>query len=239
MKALAVITGASSGIGMECAKTLSALGHPLLLLARRVEQMEKLNLPNTLCRKVDVTDYAAFEAAVHEAEAKFGKTDLLVNNAGVMLLGHPARQKLSEWEQMVDIDLKGVFYGVHIVLKDMVARNGGTIINIGSTAGRKNSLTRTVYNAVKFGVHAFTETLRMEVAESNVRVSVVAPGVVDTELLDHMEDKSISESIKKSKAAFDNGLRAKEVAEVIAYLYSLPQHICLREIVLAHTRQQA
>lgn len=239
MKALVVITGASSGIGLACAKKFSVAGHPLLLLARRVENMEKLNLPHTLCRKVDITDVKAFEAAVREAESQYGKTDLLLNNAGVMLLGNPVTQSLSEWEQMVDIDLKGVLYGIHIVLKDMAARNCGTIINIGSTAGRKNSLTRAVYNAVKFAVHALTETLRMEVAQSNVRVSVVAPGVVDTELLSHTTDTKLIEDYQQMKTNFDGGLKPEEIADIIAYNYALPQHICIREIVVAHTRQTA
>ncbi|MGL5254694.1 MAG: SDR family oxidoreductase [Brevinema sp.] len=239
MKSLVVITGASSGIGMACAKKFSGLGHPLLLLGRRLEKMDSLNLPNVICRKVNVTCKDSFESAIREAEESYGPTDLLINNAGVMLLGNPLSQDIEEWDQMVDVDLKGVMYGSHIVIKDMAARQHGTIINIGSTAGRKNSLTRAAYNAVKFAVHAFSETLRMELAGSGVRVSVIAPGVVDTELLSHTTNSEIVANYKEMKSHFNGGLKPEDIADAIAYTYALPQHICIREIVIAHTKQQA
>ncbi|MGL5722295.1 MAG: SDR family oxidoreductase [Brevinema sp.] len=239
MKPLVVITGASSGIGMECAKKFSELGHPLLLLARRINLLDDLNLPNTICRKVDVSCKDSVDASIREAEETYGKTDLIINNAGVMLLGHSLSQDIEEWDQMVDVDLKGVLYGAYAVLKDMAARRHGTIINIGSTAGRKNSPTRAVYNAVKFAVHAFSETLRMELAGSGVRVSVIAPGVVDTELVSHTSSPEIVANYKEMRSHFNGGLKPKDIADAIAYTYNLPQHICIREIVIAHTEQQA
>lgn len=143
MKKLVVVTGASSGIGMEFAKRFSREGHPVLMLARRQEVMEALQLPNCLCRSVDVTDPAAMEAAVREAEAIYGKTDLLINCAGLMLLGHPDGQDFEEWSRMIDVNVKGVLAGTKAVLSDMMARNEGTIINISSIAGRKTFDIRT------------------------------------------------------------------------------------------------
>ncbi|MFF0610329.1 SDR family oxidoreductase [Nocardia tengchongensis] len=140
-KPLIVITGASSGIGAATARLLSSQGHPLLLLARRLEQLEELALPNTLCRKVDVTDRGAVEAAVHEAEEQFGPVDAIVNNAGAMLLGRIVDQPIDEWERMIDLNVKGVLYGVRAVLPGMIARGGGTILRsveevTGPEAGR-------------------------------------------------------------------------------------------------------
>ena len=146
MKKLVVVTGASSGIGMEFAKRFSKEGHPVLLLARRREVMEQLNLPNCLCRSVDVTDLAAMQAAIREAEGLYGKTDLLINCAGLMLLGYPAEQDFEEWSRMIDVNVKGVLAGTKAVLKDMMARNEGTILNISSIAGRK-TLTSTRFTA--------------------------------------------------------------------------------------------
>lgn len=137
MKKLVVVTGASSGIGMEFAKRFSREGHPVLMLARRREEMEKLNLPDCICHSVDVTDLSAMQAAIRGAEAQYGKTDLLINCAGLMLLGYPDQQDFEEWSRMIDVNVKGVLAGTKAVLADMMARNEGTIINISSIAGRK------------------------------------------------------------------------------------------------------
>ncbi|MDF4720803.1 SDR family oxidoreductase, partial [Vibrio parahaemolyticus] len=130
MKKLIVITGASSGIGEAIARHFNEQGHALLLLARRVERLEALNLPNTLCEKVDVTDKASFEAAIEKAEALYGPVDALVNNAGVMLLGQIDTQEASEWKRMFDVNVIGLLNGMQSVLAPMKARNSGTIINI-------------------------------------------------------------------------------------------------------------
>jgi NADP-dependent 3-hydroxy acid dehydrogenase YdfG len=146
MKKLVVITGASSGIGEAIARRLSDAGHPLLLLARRVEKLEALELPNTMCEKVDITDKATFEAAIQKAEVAFGPADALINNAGVMLLGQINTQDASEWKTMFDVNVLGLLNGMQAVLAPMKARNSGTIINISSIAGRKT-----------FGNHAASE----------------------------------------------------------------------------------
>ena len=238
-KPLVVITGASSGIGEECAKVFSALGHPLLLLARRVERMEALGLPNTLCRKVDVTDRAALAAAVAEAEAQYGPVDLLLNNAGVMLLSPVVDQNPEEWDTMVDVNVKGVQNGVFAVLKGMLARERGTIINVSSVAGRKLFGGASAYCGTKFAVHAFSEGLREECAAKNVRVSVIAPGLVATELLSHTTNDALRTGFESWAASIGGGLSSKDVADAAVYIYNAPQSVHIREIVLTATKQQA
>ena len=239
-KPLVIITGASSGIGKATAQRFSQAGHALLLLARRVEKLEELNLPNTLCRKVDVTDLAAFQAAVDEAETKFDPADLIVNNAGVMLLGNAITQNPVEWQQMLNINVMGVLNGVKTVLGKMVARNHGTIVNISSIAGRKTFPDHAAYCATKFAVHALTENIRGEVAGSNVRMTVIAPGVVETELLSHTTDAAIVDGYKAWKAnTIEQGLNPDDIARSIEFAYSQPQNVCIREIVIADTKQDA
>lgn len=240
MKKLVVITGASSGIGRATAIRFANLGHPLLLLARRIEKLEELNLPNTLCRKVDVTDLDSFQNAVNEAESLYGEVDLIVNNAGVMLLGNAITQNPQEWQQMLNINVMGVLNGVKTVLGKMVARQSGTIVNISSIAGRKTFPDHAAYCATKFAVHALTENIRGEVAGSNVRMTVIAPGVVETELLSHTTDNAIVDGYKQWKAStIEQGLNPDDIARSIEFAYSQPQNVCIREIVIADTRQDA
>lgn len=127
-KRLIIITGASSGIGEATARLFASRGYPLLLIARRLDRLEALDLPDTLCRKVDVTDRAALLAAVAEAEARFGPADAIINNAGVMLLGDMTEQPPQEWDRMLDVNVKGLLNGIHAVVKGMVSRRHGTII---------------------------------------------------------------------------------------------------------------
>ncbi|KAA8728740.1 SDR family oxidoreductase [Ewingella americana] len=239
-KALIVITGASSGIGLATAKLLSSRGHALLLLARRVEPMNALNLPNTLCRAVDVTDIDAFSAAVKEAQQQFGPIDALVNNAGVMLLGGVDQQNPTEWEHMLNVNVKGLLNGVHAVTKGMIERKAGTIINISSVAGRKTFPNHVVYVGTKFAVHGMSENLREELSPHNVRVIVIAPGAVETELLSHTTNDEIKAGYQEWKQEMGGKvLSAEDVAHAIDYAYSQPQYVCVREIVLAATRQGA
>jgi NADP-dependent 3-hydroxy acid dehydrogenase YdfG len=239
MKKLVVITGASSGIGRATAIKLSNEGHPLLLLARRKERLEELNLPNTICKCVDVTDLDTFKSAVAEAEEKFGKVDCLINNAGVMLLGQAKSQNPEEWKQMLDVNVMGVLNGIHVVLDDMVKRNEGTIVNISSIAGRKTFPDHAAYCGTKFAVHAITVNIREEVSSNNVRMIVIAPGVVETELLSHTTSDEIKEGYTDWKQTIGGGLQAEDIANSISFAYSQPQNICIREIVIATTKQQA
>lgn len=238
-KPLIIITGASSGIGEAAARLFSNAGHPLLLLARRLERMQALALPDCLCRAVDVSDREAFVAAVKEAEALYGPADALINNAGVMLLGQMHEQDPSQWEQMLDVNVKGLLNGIHALVGGMIERRQGTIINVSSVAGRKTFPNHVAYVGTKFAVHGISENLREEVAAHNVRVVTIAPGAVETELLGHTTDEGIKEGYQAWKAEMGGQvLSAEDVAAAIAYAYQQPQHVCIREIVLAATRQQ-
>ncbi|WP_407333248.1 SDR family oxidoreductase [Enterovibrio sp. 27052020O] len=238
MKKLVVITGASSGIGEAIAKQFSAQGHPLLLLARRVERLEALNLPNTLCKQVDVTDKASFDDAVAAAQAMYGEADLLVNNAGVMLLGDVSTQDAAEWQTMFNVNVVGLLNGMQAVLAPMIARNSGTIINISSVAGRKTFPNHAAYCGTKFAVHAISENVREEVAAANVRVITIAPGAVETELLSHTTSDEIKAGYESWKEDMGGILAADDIANAVTYAYNQPQNVCVREIVLTATRQQ-
>lgn len=237
-KPLIIITGASSGIGEAAARLFSNAGHPLLLLARRLERMQSLALPDCLCRAVDVSDREAFVAAVKEAEALYGPADALINNAGVMLLGQMHEQDPSQWEQMLDVNVKGLLNGIHALVGGMIQRRQGTIINVSSVAGRKTFPNHVAYVGTKFAVHGISENLREEVAAHNVRVVTIAPGAVETELLGHTTDAGIKEGYQAWTEMGGQVLSAEDVAAAIAYAYQQPQHVCIREIVLAATRQQ-
>ncbi|MFV0288860.1 MAG: SDR family oxidoreductase [Mycoplasmatales bacterium] len=244
MKKLIVITGASSGFGMEMAKLFAAQGHPLLLLARRVELIEQMikeeNLKNALAAQVDVTDYSTFQAAITKAQTLYGPVDLLINNAGVMLLGSITNQNPQEWQTMLDVNVKGVLNGMQIVINDMLKNNTGTIINVSSIAGRKTFQNHAAYCATKYGVHALTETIREEVSAHNVRVLTIAPGAAETELLEH----TTSQQIKADYYAWKDSMGGKSmdalhVAQSALFMYQMPQDVSIREIVLAHTKQDS
>lgn len=238
MKSLIVITGASSGIGEAIARRLSAAGHPLLLLARRIERLQALDLPDTLCELVDVTDQASFEAAITKAEAVYGPTDCIVNNAGVMLLSELDAQDPAEWKTMFDVNVIGLMNGMQAVLAPMKARQSGTIINISSVAGRKTFPNHAAYCGTKFAVHAISENVREEVADFNVRVTTIAPGAVETELLSHTTSRDIIEGYETWKDTMGGALQADDIARSVEYVYQQPQGVCIREIVVCATRQQ-
>jgi len=237
-KQLIVITGASSGIGEAIARKLSAAGHPLLLLARRVDRLEALGLPDCMCEKVDVTDREALELAVRKAEAEFGPADCLVNNAGVMLLGLIHDQNPDEWKNMYDVNVLGLLNGMHAVLGSMKERKAGTIINISSVAGRKTFPNHAAYCGSKFAVHAISENVREEVAADNVRVITIAPGAVETELLSHTTSDDIKAGYDAWKEDMGGVMVPQDIADAVAYAYGVPQNVCVREIVIAPTKQQ-
>ncbi|MBR9728477.1 SDR family oxidoreductase [Shewanella intestini] len=238
MKKLVVITGASSGIGESIARRLSSEGHPLLLLARRVERLTALNLPNTLCEAVDVTDKASFESAIAKAEAQFGAVDCLINNAGVMLLGQIDTQDSSEFQRMFDVNVMGLLNGIQAVLASMKARQTGTVINISSIAGFKTFANHAAYCGSKYAVHAITETVREEVAASDVRMITIAPGAVETELLSHTTSDEIKAGYDGWKQQMGGVLAPDDVARAVSFAYAQPQNVCIREIALAPTRQE-
>ena len=238
-KPLVVITGASSGIGAATAQAFSAAGHPLLLLSRRLDRMEQLGLPDTLCIGVDVTDTAAVKAAIEQAETQYGPVGCLVNNAGVMLLGQVDVQDPAEWQTMLNVNVMGVLNGIHAVLAGMKQRSAGTIVNISSVAGRKTFPDHAAYCATKFAVHALTENIREEVSGTGVRLAVIAPGVVETELLSHTTDEGIKAGYQEWKQDIGGAIGPEVVADAIMFAYNQPPNVCIREIVLAPTSQQA
>lgn len=240
MKKLVVITGASSGFGKALALEFNKAGYPLLLLARRIELLEEMNLENAICEKVDVTDKDAFERAVRNAEAFYGKTDLIINNAGVMLLGNLENQDSKEWQRMLDVNVIGVMNGMQIVMNDMKERQSGTIINISSIAGVKPFANHAAYCASKYGVIGLSEVTRGELSPYNVRVMRVCPGAVDTELLSHTTNEEIKDGYNDWKSSVGvNSITTEDVAKTIKFAYELPQGVNLREIQIADTRQDA
>jgi NADP-dependent 3-hydroxy acid dehydrogenase YdfG len=238
-KPLVVITGASSGIGEATARAFAAKGYPLLLTARRQDRLDALGLDTAICAAVDVTDTAAMAAAIAAAEQQHGPTDLLVNNAGIMPLGTVANQNPAEWRSLFEVNVLALLEVTRLVLPGMIARTRGTIVNLGSVAGRNIYGDHTVYNGTKFAVHAMSEGLRREVAAHNIRVTVMAPGQVATELLDQTADAAIKAGYREYTQSIGGGLPPSSVADLIVHTYELPQQLCIREIVLAPTAQDA
>ena len=237
-KKLIAITGASSGIGAATAKAFSAAGYPLLLMARRIELMEAMNLPNAICKEVDVLDLEGMKSAISEAEDAHDKVDCMINNAGVMIIGKPQSQNPEDWQKMLDVNIRGVLNGIHLVLKDMVERQSGTIINMGSIAGIKTFPDHTVYWGTKFAVHAITENIREEVSGSNVRLINIAPGMVYTELLDHGCEEEARKGWMDYAEQIGGALKPDSIAESVLFSYQMPQEVCVREIVICPTGQE-
>lgn len=234
---LVVITGASSGIGASMAQRFSDAGYPLLLLARRLDRLEALQLPNTLCRAVDVTDAQALQAAIAEAEAQYGPVDCLINNAGVMLLGQIDSQDPTEWQRMLDVNVMALLNGMQTVLSPMKQRQHGTIINVSSVAGKKSFPNHAAYCGTKFAVSAISETVREEVAEHNVRVMNLCPGAVETELLGHTTDQTIIDGYEAWKSEMGGVLVADDIARTALFMYQQPQQVHIREVIITPTRQ--
>jgi NADP-dependent 3-hydroxy acid dehydrogenase YdfG len=234
---LVVITGASSGIGAATAQAFGSRGYPTLLLARRAELIEQLQVPDSLARSVDVTDREALAAALEEATARYGAPDLLVNNAGVMPLSRVVDQDPEEWRTLFDVNCLALLTATQLVLPGMVAAGRGTVVNISSVAGHHVYPNHAVYSGTKFAVNAMTETMRREHADDGVRFSLVSPGIVDTDLLVSVSDAAIKESYEATKKRLSGGLEAATIAETIVGLYELPQDVCVREVVIAPTSQ--
>lgn len=235
---LVVITGASSGIGAATARAFAAAGHPLLLIARRLEPMQELGIADAELAACDVNDTAAVAAAIARAEQRFGPVDLLVNNAGLMALSPVAEQDPALVQEQFDVNCVALVKNSQLVLPGMQARKHGTIVNIGSIAGKQLYGDHTVYNGTKYAVHAMTEGLRRENAVHGVRVLLVAPGMVDTSLLGHTHG-DVLDGYLDYKSSIGGGLLPDDIAQAILSAYQLPQHISFREIVVAPTSQDA
>ncbi|MDY0871637.1 SDR family oxidoreductase [Dongia rigui] len=231
-----LITGASSGIGEATARALGAEGAKLVLGARRTDRLEKIAAEIKTAggtvewRKLDVTDRADVAAFVDFAKATFGRVDVIVNNAGLMPLSPFTALKVDEWDRMIDVNLKGVLYGIAAVLPLMKAQGMGHIINISSMAGRRVMATAGVYCATKFGVHALSEALRIE--NNDIRVTVISPGATESELADTITDQA-------TKAAITNlrkqAMGADAVARAIAFAIAQPDDIDVGEIMVRPT----
>lgn len=241
-KPLIVITGASSGFGAEIAKLFNAEGYPMLLLGRRVEKIKSLPLDfqNVLVESVDVINKTEFEQAIQKAEKVYGPTDLLVNNAGIMLLGNILTQDPEEWSRMMETNVLGVLNGMQIVLPQMVERQGGTVINMSSLAGKKTFVNHAAYVASKFGVHGLSETIREEVSGKNVRISLVSPGAAETELLTHVTDNQALDDYNAWKQSMGGTTMSPQVvAQSVKFIYDMPQEVNIRELDIAATNQDA
>lgn len=228
-KNLVVITGASSGIGDAIAEKFASEGYPLLLLSRSGKgiQGEKI-----ICAAVDVTDYAALSAAVREAENRFGPTGILINNAGISKRGPFDKQPPEEYKQIIDINITGVLNGIHSVFESMIERKEGTIINLGSTSGKRVRADNTAYSASKHAVHAISESLRYRASENNVRVMTIAPGPTESPIWNKLGLPPEEVVSYKEKMHL---MQTDELANVIYYCANLPQHICVKELIVAPT----
>lgn len=169
---------------------------------------------------------------------KFGPLGCLVNNAGLMLLGAIHEQNPEEWKQMYDVNVLGVLNGMHIVLPGMIHRKKGTIINISSVAGRFTFPHHAAYCGTKYAVHAITENVRKEVAQHNVRLAIIAPGAVETDLLSHTTSEEIKAGYEGWKKEMGGVLRPEDIARAVVYAYEQPQNVCVREVMVAATRQE-
>jgi NADP-dependent 3-hydroxy acid dehydrogenase YdfG len=238
-KPLVIITGATSGIGKQTAVRFAEAGHPLLLLGRDTAKLNDLNFEHAMVKEVDVTDIDAFKQAIAEAEAKYGEADALLNVAGVMLLGDIADQDHKQWQTMVNVNIVGVLNGMQAVLPGMRARKRGTIMNVSSIAGIKPFPLHAAYTGTKFAVHGLTDNVREEVAGDNVRVTTIAPGAVETPLLSHTTSDEIKANYHTWKTEMGGVLAADDVARTMLFVYQQPQSVCLREVVLATTKQAA
>lgn len=237
-KPLIAITGASSGIGEATARAFSAAGHPVLLMARRIDRLEALDLPNAVCRKVDVRDRDALVDAVRAAEAVHGPVDMMFANAGIARLGDIGKQDPAEWDEMIAINVNGVMNSVHAVMAGMMERRRGTLVMMSSIAGRKVYPDHTVYCGTKFFVHGVSESLREYLSAYDVRVIVISPGIIETEVLDHVTDPNTLANYRANKVAIGGGIPSSHVADLILGAYQLPQNALVQEICITPTRQK-
>ena len=237
-----VITGASSGMGEAAARYLAAQGASVVLAARRIERLQSLAdvLNNqggkALAVETDVTDPNQVQRLVDEAVQTYGRVDVIINNAGLMPHSPLERLKIDDWNRMIDVNIKGVLYGIAAVIPYMKEQKSGHIINVSSVAGHKVRAGGVVYAATKHAVRVISEGLRQEVKPYNIRTTVISPGAVDTELPSSATEPDVAENLHKFYKAF--AIPADSFARAVAFAMSQPEEVDINEILFRPTRQE-
>jgi NADP-dependent 3-hydroxy acid dehydrogenase YdfG len=244
---VALVTGASSGIGEATAYALAEQGAAVAIVARRKDRLEQVSEAiaqkggRALVIEADVTEKAQAEDAVKRTVAELGRLDTLVNNAGVMLLGPVVDAPVEEWERMISLNLLGLLYTSNAALPHLIAasessrRRVADLINISSVAGRVPRSGSGVYNMTKFGVVAFSESLRQELTGRHIRVSVIEPGAVATELSSHLRAEIREQALKRFGTI--ETLQAEDIADAIQYIVTRSRHIAINEMLIRPTEQ--
>ena len=238
-----VITGGSSGIGYSTAKALAKKGAKIVAGARRLDRLETLKKEITddggeiiIC-ETDVTKKSDCDNLVKQATDKYGTVDVLINNAGLMPLSFVKSLKIDEWDRMIDVNIKGVFYCTAAVIPTMVEKKSGHIVNISSVAGRVVFPAGSVYCATKHAVTAFSEGLRQELSvRKNIRITSIEPGVVQTELTNTITEKALEAFVEKHKEM--EGLKAEDISNAIIFAIDAPNHVNVNEILVRPTAQE-
>jgi NADP-dependent 3-hydroxy acid dehydrogenase YdfG len=237
-----VITGASSGLGEATARYLSQQGATVVLGARRFERIKSLageinkSGGKALAIATDVIRVEQVKALVDNAVKTFGRIDVMINNAGLMPQSTLDRYRIDEWDRMIDVNIKGVLYGIAAALPYMQQQKSGHIINVSSVAGHKVRPGGTVYSATKHAVRVISEGLRQEVKQYNIRTTIISPGAVDTELPNSITEPDVAENMKKFYA--DIAIPADSFARVVAFAISQPDEIDINEILYRPTKQE-
>ncbi len=239
---VAIVTGASSGIGEATAIALAEQGATVVLTARRLDRInEIMNQINTqggkaIAIQTDITKKEQVLQMVDEVNTKFGRVDILVNNAGVMLLSFLDKGKVDEWDQMIDVNIKGVLYGIHAVLPTFKKQGNGHVINISSDAGHGVFPSSSVYSGTKHAVRAISEGLRIELqATPDIRVTIISPGAVATELTNHITDSDVTAMFSQQKII---PLQSKDIANAVIYAATQPEHVDINEILVRPATQR-
>ena len=237
-----VITGASSGLGEATARMVSAQGARVVLGARRVERIQTLadeltaNGSAAMAVATDVTDRQQVQALVDAAVQAYGRIDVIINNAGVMPQSMFEDRKVDEWDQMIDVNIKGVLYGIAAALPYMQQQKSGHIINVSSVAGHKARAGNAVYAATKHAVRALSEGLRQEVKPYNIRTTIISPGAVATELPNTISDQ---ETAQRTRSYYENiAIPADSFARTVVFAMSQPDDVDINEILFRPTRQE-
>lgn len=238
-----VITGASSGIGEAVGKALALKGAKVVLGARRTERLQKIvteienNGGQAVYHQTDVTSNQEMEALVKKAIDTFGRVDVLLNNAGIMPQSLLSAKKIGDWDNMIDINIKGTLYGIGAVLPYMNEQKSGQIINISSVAGHYAHVGGAVYSATKWAVRAISESLREEMAqaENNVRVTIISPGAIQTDLLSSVTDDQLKENFEKFYENY--GISVERVVRTIEQAIDLPEDTTWNEVIIRPTKQ--